>query len=104
MGHFTDRRFIHGLNSPRTKRMAAAQETAARRNGYFGESVDFGVLYQKQRGICGICRLPVSFETFAVDHVRPISKGGRHFAWNLQIAHKSCNSQKHAKLLPQFGR
>jgi 5-methylcytosine-specific restriction endonuclease McrA len=78
--------------------MAAEQETKARRGGYYGESVDFGVLYRNQRGICGICRHPVPFETFAVDHVRPTSKGGKHFAWNLQIAHKACNSRKNNKL------
>lgn len=52
-------------------------------------------LWGKQQGLCGLCkgelRGPVE-----VDHVVPLSKGGKHEEGNVQLAHRSCNRRKGA--------
>jgi 5-methylcytosine-specific restriction endonuclease McrA len=32
-----------------------------------------------------------------VDHRQPVSRGGMHARWNLQLTHKLCNLRKGAK-------
>lgn len=39
-----------------------------------------------------------------LDHVIPLSKGGRHEVTNLAAAHASCNSKKHARLEDATGQ
>lgn len=82
--------------------MAGMHQRRAWRAGVPCEFIDIGKLYHEHRGICGICRLPVAFDVFAVDHIRPLSKGGPHAWWNVQIAHIACNSSKGNRLLADF--
>jgi len=98
--HFT---FIHGLNTPRTIRIAKINFHRALKAGVDCEPVDIGRLYEDRRGICGICRMPVPKDVFTVDHIRPISRGGVHRAWNLQLAHQSCNTRKRDHVADGFG-
>lgn len=52
-------------------------------------------LMNRDRGICGICRLPITNMSEAtIDHIRPESKGGLDNYENLQIAHEACNLAK----------
>lgn len=39
-----------------------------------------------------------------LDHVIPLSKGGKHEVTNLAAAHKSCNSRKRARLEDEIGQ
>lgn len=59
-------------------------------------------LYERDRGVCGICREPVTKLNGpmrpSVDHIIPLSKGGLHVAANLWLAHYRCNLEKHARL------
>lgn len=48
--------------------------------------------------ICGVCNLFIE-GAFHIDHIIPISKGGPHAVWNLQLAHPFCNLSKKDKLL-----
>jgi len=82
--------------------MAGVHERRALKAGVECERVDIGRLYHQRRGICEICRESVPFDKFTVDHIRPLSKGGAHAAWNIQIAHASCNTRKNAKLPPHL--
>ena|SRR5215471_1134549 len=51
-------------------------------------------LWERDGGTCGLCHLPVSLEETHLDHITPVSLGGRH-AWdNLQPAHPDCNRKK----------
>lgn len=84
--------------------MAIAHVTRAKKAGVAYDRIDLGRLYHEQRGVCGHCGLGVLFEVFTVDHVRPLSKGGPHLKWNLQIAHQGCNSAKSDTLRPGFAR
>lgn len=85
------------FGGPRPSRLTAMQcghEIRARRLGVQCESVDFLAVYESEGGICGICREPVNFGVFTIDHIIPVSKGGPHIFANLQIAHFACNSCK----------
>lgn len=44
-------------------------------------------------GYCGICDEPLG-EFTELDHIKPLSRGGRHVADNLQLTHRSCNRKK----------
>lgn len=64
----------------------------------FVEVVDPRTVFERDKGICGICRLAVDPMTpWEVDHVIPISKGGLHSYANVQLAHRKCNRSKAAK-------
>jgi 5-methylcytosine-specific restriction endonuclease McrA len=48
-------------------------------------------IYERDEGICQICREPVSAEDFHVDHIRPRIEGGSDRVGNLRISHSECN-------------
>lgn len=59
----------------------------------------------KTQEVCGICGRPVDKTLLyphplapTVDHIIPLSKGGKNTADNLQLAHWTCNRQKSDKL------
>jgi HNH endonuclease len=57
-------------------------------------------LYEMQRGICFICEQPIDLAIHAgsldIDHVEPLSAGGKDDEANLAITHDSCNRSKQA--------
>ena len=69
-------------------------------------------LFKRDKGICHICGKPCDYEDYTVDgdifiagnwypsidHVIPVSKGGRHSWDNVKLAHRLCNSVKSDKL------
>lgn len=64
-------------------------------------AVSYEALYERDKGICGICGLPVHEDKFVdnswggtVDHIIPVSVGGAHGMSNCQLAHRICNSLK----------
>lgn len=77
-----------------------AANRRARKRNQFIESINPLVVFDRDKGICGICKKPVSKDDFHVDHVIPISKGGLHCYANVQSAHPFCNMSKHNKVLP----
>ena len=67
----------------------------------FVEDVDYKKVFQRDKGICQICGLPVhliknidSYWDGTIDHVVPLSTGGKHAVSNCQLAHRICNSLK----------
>lgn len=59
--------------------------------------------HQNENGsaICAYCREPCAPE---IDHIVPISRGGRDEVGNVLPACKSCNSSKRAKLISEWDR
>lgn len=51
---------------------------------------------------CGICGQAVEENDISIDHIIPVSLGGDDVLDNLQVAHRSCNSRKGARLLPHL--
>ena len=52
------------------------------------------VLYGKQEGQCGGCRMNFPFKIFEVDHIIPQSRGGTDHPDNLQLLCGHCNRTK----------
>lgn len=93
-GQFTEHRYVGGPPPRRIYKMQLAHEGRARRAGVTWDVVDLRRVYKHWAGKCGICGNAVSLETFTIDHIVPLSKGGPHRFENLQPAHFSCNSRK----------
>jgi len=64
---------------------------------------DIKVIVQLQKGRCGYCRSHLGGD-FHIDHIIPISKGGKHERRNLQALCPACNLAKHAKDPIDFAR
>ena len=94
VGNYREHKYRGGPPPIRIKRMQIAQEVRARKAGVDWDFIDLRDVYSKASGICGICGQPVSFETFTIDHIVPMSRGGSHLLENLQPAHGECNSRK----------
>ncbi|WCK55395.1 HNH endonuclease [Aneurinibacillus sp. Ricciae_BoGa-3] len=52
--------------------------------------------------ICYLCGLPLTWNDAELDHVQPLTKGGRTTISNLKWAHKKCNRMKHDYPLNEF--
>ena len=70
----------------------------ARQRAAFVEHVDRVERWRAYDGCCGICGEPVDLEAMELDHVIPLSRGGRHERSNCQPAHMVCNRRKHNKI------
>jgi len=71
----------------------------------FVERVYFKRIYFRDNGTCQICNKPVAYDKnpkdpmgATIDHITPLSKGGKHHPDNCQLAHRRCNSFKGANI------
>jgi predicted nucleic acid-binding Zn ribbon protein len=78
----------------------------ARRRGiqHSGDNINHLTIFERDGWRCKIChklvRKSLRFPhpmCATLDHIVPISKGGLHCNTNVQLAHLSCNLQKHTK-------
>lgn len=65
-----------------------------------------GLLFKRQKGLCKYCRSAMSkgegpYEA-TIDHVVPISRGGRNSRDNVVLACRSCNQAKGAMSVEEF--
>ena len=58
-------------------------------------------IFQRDRWVCGLCGKKVlrnlrwpDKRSASLDHIQPISKGGKHVRANVQCAHLECNNRK----------
>ncbi len=58
------------------------------------------VIYNNSKGRCAICGEFVPYDTFTVDHIIPLAKGGTNELNNLQCTCKTCNLIKQ-DILPE---
>lgn len=72
----------------------------ARKLAQFVAPVDPVTIRDRDKGLCGICGHAVASDEQSLDHIVPLARGGTHEPANVQLAHRSCNSRKGAKLLP----
>jgi len=73
----------------------------ARMRAAFVEAFDRAEVFERDGWICGICTEPVNPDTAwphpmsaSLDHIMPISRGGKHSRANAQTAHLTCNVRK----------
>jgi 5-methylcytosine-specific restriction endonuclease McrA len=64
---------------------------------------DIRALYALQQGRCNYCKIEVG-NTWHLDHIMPVSRGGSNNPENLQVLCPSCNLRKHAKLPDKFAK
>lgn len=81
----------------------------ARKRRAFVELVSSARVYERDEWVCGICRTPIDrlaehpdLMSASVDHVIPISRGGKHSMANVQAAHLVCNLRKNNKLMAEI--
>jgi 5-methylcytosine-specific restriction endonuclease McrA len=72
----------------------------ARRRQAFVESVDIEMIYARDSGICQLCKKPVPREQASMDHIIPLSAGGAHASWNVQLTHLRCNLKRNRGYIP----
>lgn len=78
----------------------SANKRHAIKKQVFVEAVEARVVFERDKGQCGICGEQVDpMSPWEVDHIMPISKGGLHAYANVQLAHRSCNRKKHDRVL-----
>lgn len=75
------------------KREAEGMHTAA----------DIEAQYKRQRGKCYWCGVKVG-ETYHMDHIVPLSRGGSDLPENLVVACPICNMEKHNKLPHEWAK
>jgi len=52
--------------------------------------------------VCYLCGKVIPIGKRQVDHVIPITRGGKHSAENLRVVHSRCNLRKHTKLVEEL--
>jgi 5-methylcytosine-specific restriction endonuclease McrA len=89
----------------RLKCIKSSQKRRATKRLLEVENIDFNFINERDKGVCGICKLPVDMslrwpnpESSSYDHIIPLSKGGSHSELNLQLAHLCCNLCKSNKI------
>lgn len=63
-------------------------------------STERSIIYNKNKGRCAICGRFVPYDSFTVDHIIPLAKGGTNELDNLQCTCKVCNLIKQ-DILPE---
>lgn len=65
------------------------------------KKIDINQVIEMYDGVCNICMLPVDMDAVwpmplspSIDHILPITLGGKHEVNNCQLAHLRCNIQK----------
>lgn len=71
----------------------------------FVADVDADAIWDRDKGLCGICSELIDPELpwpnkmcKTLDHITPLAKGGTHEPANVQLAHAVCNSRKNDRL------
>lgn len=89
----------------RDRKRAKDQRRRARLLNAFVAEVDPAEIWERDNGVCGICRTPIDPDLLwphkmskTLDHVIPLAKGGTHEPDNIQLAHAVCNSRKNDRV------
>lgn len=70
----------------------------ARKRQAEAEKVDPAAIWNRDQGTCHICGLAADPDDWHLEHKVPLSRGGRHSADNVAVAHPTCNLKKGTKL------
>ena len=96
-----ERRIEHSTERHKQYRRESKRRREKQLAAGFVEKVTYESVYQRDNGICQICGLPVhptkgidNNWDGTIDHIEPLSTGGKHSMANCQLAHRICNSLK----------
>lgn len=76
--------------------MAAARNNRRNASGFFTAD-EIAQLDFQQMGYCALCGEPYG-DNYSIDHIIPITKGGVHWIYNIQLTHLDCNRRKNNKI------
>ena len=106
MGNAKQRRYCSPECGSANKNRANWPHLNARRarlRDAFVETFDRLEIFERDGWVCGICGLPVDRElawpdpmSASLDHIVPVSRGGKHARANAQCSHLVCNVKKGA--------
>lgn len=72
------------------------------------EKIDNNKVFERDKYICQICMTEVDRDlkwpdpmSKSLDHMLPLSKGGKHLYSNVRLAHLICNLKKHNKIMEE---
>ncbi len=57
---------------------------------------------QCAKGMCGYCKQPTPAAELTMDHIVPLSRGGKSTKGNVAAVCKACNNDKKQKLLMEW--
>ena len=75
------------------RRRTNQKNREAKKAGQFVESVDHAIIWERDKGICGVCGEPIVGD-FDIDHIVQLAHGGEHSYANTRAAHPSCNRKR----------
>lgn len=93
---FRQRKLEWQRANPDMVRAAKARRRCPDGGGF--TSKDVVALFEEQKGLCVYCKISLDSETYHVDHVIPLSRGGGNTKENIALACPSCNTSKGNKL------
>ena len=70
-----------------------------RKRDQWVEDVDRTLVWERDGGICHICKEPADANDWHPDHVIPLALGGEHSYANTAVSHPACNFRKGARLI-----
>lgn len=92
---------MNDVNWNERRRAAWKARYAKTRGAVDAEKFDYREIYDRDGWVCGICSEPVDPDlawpdpmSVSLDHVTPVSRGGRHSRDNAQCSHLTCNVRK----------
>lgn len=65
----------------------------------FVQDIDRNLVYETSGGVCYLCGIDVDWDDWHLDHIHPLSKGGKHAYHNVAVSCVFCNLKKHDKEL-----
>lgn len=99
------RNYEYRKNNPEQyKEYAREYKSLKRANGTRLPRGTVKEMLEAQKGLCIACHANLLESGYHVDHVIPVSKGGKHCAENVQLLCPTCNRQKSAKNMADFMR
>lgn len=79
------------------------EDLSFRANWYKHEKLDiYARLWARDGNICYLCEQELNYKTVTLDHVIPLSKGGKDMMSNYKLVHEFCNIQKGNMLLEDY--
>ncbi len=88
--------------NPKKRRANAMKHYSLKKNarGRFSDA-DITKLLVEQDGLCTYCRCDIS-QTYTIDHITPLSRGGSNWPDNIQLLCHSCNCSKNNKTHEEY--
>ena len=55
-------------------------------------------VYERDGGVCHVCKKHIALEDYHMDHVHPLKQGGQHTYANVKASHARCNLARRGQI------